>query len=269
MSAPSPSQAHLVWSLAGKSWLAFWLLTVLFTAWVNWRPGRSDGGLELLAFCIWVGGVVAWCYWYGRRRRAVAMARVCHTLGLEFTPRVKDLAEFDDFALFQLCPERYGLNCMRGCVGGLDVVLMDYVHGEKARSSDFAMTVSATQTVVMLPGAGTGLPDLLLVPKVGIWNKNLVSSVTVDDLGIGQGLDEEFTKKYKVGGPDTAAIRQVFAAETLAFFADNPGWTVEVVAGKILTYRDGKRRKPRNCPEMLSQAGLMVKALRAASSVKR
>jgi hypothetical protein len=261
MSANSKSNTFFAWSLAGKCWLGFWILTLLFTTWVIWRPGRSDSGPELLAICVWLIGAVAWWFWYGRRRRAIAMARTSQALGLEFTPRVKDLSEFDDFALFQRCSERYGLNQMRGRIAGLEVVLMDYVHGEKARTSDFAMSASATQTIVIFPDAGAGLPNLVVVPKVSMWEQNLVGRVEVDDLQIGAGLDEEFTKKYTVGGPDADAIRSLFGSETLAFFEQNPGWAVEVVSGKLLAYRDGKRRKPHKCPDMLSQARRIVQTL--------
>jgi hypothetical protein len=80
---------------------------------------------------------------------------------------------------------------------------------------------------------------------------------------VGFGDDLPFSNRYWVCGPSGEAVRRAFRPEVLHFFAQRPGWWVEVLGGRLLAHCKGPC-DPADCPRLIAEAVQMHRVLMRA-----
>jgi hypothetical protein len=80
---------------------------------------------------------------------------------------------------------------------------------------------------------------------------------------VGFGDDLPFSNRYWVCGPSGEAIRRAFRPEVLHFFAQRPGWWIEVLGGRLLAHCKGPC-DPADCPRLIDEAVQMHQVLMRA-----
>jgi hypothetical protein len=156
------------------------------------------------------------------------------------------LAELSRCPLFKRGHSHAMRNLMHGAVGETSVIVMDfrYTVGSGKHQHTHA------QTVILLPTGGEHLPAFTLYPENFFHRIGEVFGFKDIDFA----EHRAFSRRYRLKGPNEVAIRRAFNPEVRAFFAANPGWSVEVAEGQFLVYRGSKRCKPENSPQRVAEA---------------
>jgi hypothetical protein len=135
---------------------------------------------------------------------------------------------------------------MRGSLAGRPAMLMDYQFTTGSGENQ----TTHRQTVALFPDAGRGLPDFELAPE-NIFHK-IGAVFGYQDIDFESS--EEFSKRYLLRGREEDRVRAAFSADALAFFAQAPGWTVQLREGRVAVYRAGRRCRPEEAPSFLAEA---------------
>ena len=192
-------------------------------------------------------GAVVW--WQNGRRRG-AMTAVATRLGLTY----KEQANTDAFrtllALRAIADvpilirgfRQWSTNEMAGQRGGRELRLFDFHYSLRAKGVG-----APGLTVVLVPGAGAGLPDFALAPATAF-----------DKLGEAFGSRDidfpthpEFSRQYLPRGADEPAIRRAFGPRALELFSRERDWRVEVANGHLAAWRATKPISPSEVPELV------------------
>jgi len=202
-------------------------------------------------------GVGAYFAWLNEKKRTAALADVAVRLGFTFEAKVsnEEAATLGSFHLFRVGRSRKGKNLMRGKSDGADAIVLDYQYTVGGGKNSHTYS----QTVVIYPaatGAAT-LPDFTLGPEHW-WDK--IGEV-FGHRDIDFESSEEFSKHYLLKGPDEAAIRTLFGAEPLGYFAQHQGWSVEAAGGSLVIYHTGRRAKPEEMQPFLAETAAVRRTL--------
>ena len=202
-------------------------------------------------------GVGAYFAWLSEKKRTAALADVALRLGFNFEEKVsnEEAATLGSFHLFKVGRSRKGKNLMRGKSNGAEAIVLDYQYTIGSGKSSHTYS----QTVVIYPGSAgaAALPDFTLGPEHW-WDK--VGEV-FGHRDINFESSEEFSKHYLLKGPDEAAIRTLFGAEPLGYFAQHQGWSVEAAGGSLVIYHSGRRAKPEEMQPFLAETAAVRRAL--------
>ena len=202
-------------------------------------------------------GVGAYFAYLGEKKRTAALFEVATRLGFGFEPKVSndEAATLGTFHLFKIGRSRKGKNLMRGRSDGADAIVLDYQYTTGGGKNSH----THNQTVVIYAASAdaTALPDFTLGPEHW-WDK--IGEV-FGHKDIDFEASEEFSKHYLLKGPDEAAIRALFGAEPLGFFAQHQGWSVESAGGSLAVYRADKRAKPEELQPFLAETAAVRRAL--------
>ena len=190
------------------------------------------------------------------RERTEAMERVCIEMGFVFEPQadIDLLTSLGDLPLYKRGHSRRAKNMMTGRVGddAVKVVNFQYTTGGGQHQH------TSKQTVAVFPQVTRSLPDLQLAPE-NVFHK-LGQVFGYQDIDFESNPD--FSGRYLVRGPDETAIRAALYPETLSFFAEHEGWTVEIRSGTVGIYRAGQRSKPEDVRTFLEEAREVLRSLR-------
>ncbi len=202
-------------------------------------------------------GVGAYFAIQAEKKRTAALLDIATRLGFTFVPKVsnEEAVTLGTFHLFNRGHSRKGKNLMRGKSGGAAVAILDYQYtiGGGKNSHTYS------QTVAIYPPSpeGGGLPDFTLGPEHW-WDK-------IGDVFGHHDIDfeasEEFSKHYLLKGPDEQAIRALFGAEALGFFAQSQGWSVEAAGGGLAVYRSSQRAKPEEMQPFVAETDAVRRVL--------
>lgn len=191
------------------------------------------------------------------RKRTEALAQAAATLGLVFEPRgdLDLLRAIADLPLFNRGHSRRAKNVMSGHAAGQpDGRIFDYTYTTGGGKNAHTWR----QTVALIP-AGHQLADFVLAPE-NFFHR-------IGELFGYQDVDfeenREFSSRYLLRGRDETAIRAAFNADILAFFAGEPGWTIEARSGHLGIYRAAKRARPEDLQGFLADVQRVAQALRA------
>ena len=201
-----------------------------------------------------VGGLIAYSFKL-ERDRTEALQALAATMGLTFQPRIDDdlARSFGDLPLFGRGHSRKGTNLLSGQRDGTELRLFDYRYTTGGGKNSHTYQ----QTVALFPGAGRGLPDLLLAPE-NIFHK-IGQVFGYQDIDFESAPD--FSSHYLLRGSDEMAIRSAFNIGALQFFGTHQGWHVEVMGGTVGIYKSGIRPKPADLPTFLAEARDALRAL--------
>jgi hypothetical protein len=208
-----------------------------------------------LVFAALIAGLVVFLR-ARERKRTDAMAGACADMGFTFEAR-SDLEQFEalrDMPLFKRSRKIDGRNVMSGRVGSDPVTLFEYQYTSGAGEDQ--RTIS--QTVAVFPGGAPAWPDCQLSPE-NVFHK-IGHVFGYQDINFESS--PVFSKQYLLRGPDETAIRAAFYPETLEFFAQQPGWSVEARAETVAVYRAGVRQEPDGVRAFLDQAYAVIRAIR-------
>jgi len=214
----------------------------------------------LIPLLILGGAALAWAIVaLGRAegKRTEAMAQAASALGLVFEPRgdLDLLRATADLPLFGRGHSRQAKSVMSGRMAGEeDVKIFDYRYTTGGGKHSHTWR----QTVALFP-AGHRLPDFVLAPEH--FFHRIGGLFGYQDIDFEE--NREFSSRYLLRGRDETAIRAAFTSDRLAFFAGEPGWTVEAASGYLGIYRDRKRTKPEQLQAFLADAQRVAQALRA------
>ena len=192
----------------------------------------------------------------GEKKRAAALFDVALRMGFTFEAAVpkERLAALGPFRLFKRGHGHRAKNLMRGKSDGGEVVVFDYQY--TTGGGQDSQTIK--QTVAIYPGVATaGLPEFTLAPEH--WWSKIGELFGQRDINF--EASEEFSKHYLLKGPDEAAIRALFGAEPLGFFAQNQGWSVESAGGQLAVYRASQRTKPEEMQPFVAATAAVRRAL--------
>jgi len=202
-------------------------------------------------------GIGAYLAYVGEKKRTAALFDVATRLGFTFEPTVSNetAATLGSFHLFKVGRSRKGKNLMRGRSDGADAIVLDYQYTVGGGKNSHTYS----QTIVIFPAApgAAAIPDFTLGPEHW-WDK--VGEV-FGHHDIDFEASEEFSKHYLLKGPDEAAIRTLFGAEPLGFFAQHQGWSVESAGGSLVIYHTGRRAKPEEFQPFLAETAAVRRAL--------
>ncbi len=249
------------------------------------------GAMVPLGAAVALWAVAGWLL--ARKARARRMEMACEALGFTFTgelspARLKALGDFHALHWRQ-SPAAYHL--MEGYRDGCAVALLElrYPTGDPnqptarrtvvlvgrslaapAPARDFARHFRAPRAAAhavqeAVPGdpalrcAGAGLPGgpaFRLEPLgPGDWIGQRLGWIDTPFPG-----HPAFSKRYRVEGPCDEAVRRALRPEVLDAFAAHPGWSVEVLGGRLLAHRKGPC-DPADCPRLIAEAVTMYRAL--------
>jgi hypothetical protein len=202
-------------------------------------------------------GVGAYFAWLNEKKRTAALADVALRLGFSFEPKVsnEEAATLGSFHLFKIGRGRRGKNLMRGKSDGAEAIVLDYQYTTGSGKNSHTYS----QTVAIYPGeaGAAALPDFTLGPEH--WWDRVGEIFGHHDINF--EASPEFSKNYLLKGPDEAAIRTLFGAEPLGFFAQHQGWSVEAAAGSLVVYHSGRRAKPEEMQPFLADTAAVRRAL--------
>ena len=202
-------------------------------------------------------GVGVYLAYLSERKRTAALADVALRLGFSFEAKIsnEEAATLGSFHLFKVGRSRKGKNLMRGKSDGADAIVLDYQYTVGGGKSSHTYS----QTVVIYPGSAgaAALPDFTLGPEHW-WDK--VGEI-FGHRDINFESSEEFSKHYLLKGPDEAALRTLFGAEPLGYFAQHQGWSVEAAGGSLVVYHTGQRAKPLEMQPFLADTAAVRRAL--------
>ena len=210
--------------------------------------------LIVLAMVALFGGI-----WYFavqmERKRSEAMLATCQAMGFAFEEKgdVDSLRALGDLPVFNHGHSKRARNVMSGRTADQEVKLLDYQYTTGSGKNSH----THSQTVALFPGAGQGLPDLSLSPENFLHKIGEVFGYQDIDFD----SSPEFSAVYLLRGPDEQAIRTAFTPDIQGFFAQQPGWHVEVRGGSVGIYRSSKRCKPEEAPALLAEALGVLRAV--------
>ena len=204
-----------------------------------------------------LAGVAIYAVSVAEKKRTAALFDAATRMGFTFEPKIanEEAPALGLFHLFQRGHGRKGKNLMRGKSGGAAVAVLDYQYtiGSGKNSHTYRQTV----TIYPPSPDGSAPPDFTLGPEH--WWDKIGDVFGHHDIDF--GASEEFSKHYLLKGPDESAIRALFGAEALGFFAQHQGWSVEATGGALAVYRSGKRTKPEEMPPFLAETDAVRRVL--------
>ena len=190
------------------------------------------------------------------RKRTEELEYLATSMNYAFEPigNLESLRAAGELPLFKHGHSRRARNVMTPRAGVEGPMVLDYQYTTGSGKNQH----TSVQSIALFQRGGPSMPDLVLAPE-NVFHK-------VGQLFGYKDIDfdsaPEFSAHYLLRGPDEAAIRSAFFPETLSFFAEHAGWTVEVQSGTVAVYRAGKRSKPADVRTFIEDVKGVLAALR-------
>lgn len=181
-----------------------------------------------------------------KRREAILVA--AEEMGLTFFPEgdATLLERLSGFKLFSQGRSRKMKNLIQGDSGEVKIAIFDYQYTTGSGKNSH----TSNQSVVSLQSAELICPDFTMRPE-GMFDK-IGSALGFQDIDFES--HDLFSKSFVLQGSNEEAIRKYFTPSLHDFFAARPRISVEAQSGTLFFYRSGKRIKPDEIRDNLSQA---------------
>jgi hypothetical protein len=190
------------------------------------------------------------------RQRCRALAEAARRLGLEFQADAPALAapEYRNLHIFSQGRERTYGNILTGKPDGTEgVVICDYHY----KTGDGRGTRTSRQTVALLSCPQADLPRFELRPEID--GGEIRSVFGYQDIELTES--PLFRQRYRLRGPDEAAIRALFGLNLRRYFESHPGWCVDGRGPWLAVYRRGWLVPPKTLAAFLDELKLLFRAL--------
>ena len=185
-----------------------------------------------------------------QKRRCAALLQIANNLGMQFTAEKSDpdAFGFSTMKLFSRGRSRQIRNRISGPMADATGMLFDYrfTVGSGKHSSTHRQTVAAFQ----IPTAH--LPEFSCKPE-HFFHK-VADLFGFDDIDFES--EPAFSKAYHLSGPDEAAVRTLFNADTIRRLEAqvDKHWSIDGQQHWLIVYRANKTIKPEARPEFLLEA---------------
>lgn len=197
--------------------------------------------------CVLAGLSLAWMVMREKTRDA-GLALASEELKFEYQRDGRPLLKerFTRFALFQSGRRKRIKNVLQGHYDNIEALLFDYrfITGSHRHYRIHRQTVGAFRL------ADESFPEFSLRPE------NVIHKIS-EAMGY-QDIDfeenQQFSGRYLLRGPDEDAIRKLFSADILEFFAANPGWSVEGGGEWIIVFRRDRRADTKKLGDFVKSA---------------
>jgi hypothetical protein len=177
--------------------------------------------------------VLAMAFYFSWRRRK-DLEELAASLGLEFLPEGPGQYELEGTGLeiFRLGQGRKAENFIRVRSGSGSLGIFDYryITGSGKHSQTHAFTLA------LIGGVRAQVPQFELKPESLIYK--IGEAIGFKDIDL--PAFPEFSDKYRLTGPDEAAVHLFFTPHRAAWFEHNPGLRVQGAPGHVVFFkRDG------------------------------
>lgn len=177
--------------------------------------------------------VVALAFWLERKRRSDLMA-LAASMGVRFSPEGPDLYSLEgtQIELFRLGRSRKAVNMIEVSSSGGQIRIFDYryVTGSGKHSHTHNFTVA-------LIACGRSVPHFDLKPETFMYKIGELVGFRDIDLP----AFPLFSEKYRLTGPDEAAVHLFFTPRRAAWFESRPGLRVQGAPGHALLFKNDRR----------------------------
>lgn len=181
-------------------------------------------------------------------RRTQAVKAVADQLGFTYkeTPN-----QFVDSRISQsnLCAKgrnRRLKNVIKGHSNNIQISVGDYLYTTGSGKSKS----THRQTIVILECTQSYLPKFSLEPENML--HKIGSFLGYPDINFNS--HPEFSKRYRLTGPDESAIRNCFTPDVLTFFETHGGFCVEGMGSVFLYYKRGYTCQPQEWQKLINTA---------------
>lgn len=177
--------------------------------------------------------VIGLVYWLERKRRN-DLRDLAASMGLRFSPEGPDIYSLEgtQLELFRLGRSRKAVNMMEVSSSGGQIRVFDYRYttgsGKHSQTHNF--------TVALIAG-GASVPQFDLKPET--FMHKIGELVGFKDIDL--PAFPLFSEKYRLTGPDEAAVHMFFTPRRAAWFESRPGLRVQGAPGHALLFSNGRR----------------------------
>jgi len=208
---------------------------------------------DFMPFII-IGGVIlliaggAWYSHVAAKKRKEAFVEVAESMGLVSSPEgdAELLNRFSNFKLFNQGRARKMKNVVQGDSGEVKIAIFDYQYttgsGKQARTHQ--------QSVVSLQSNNLRSPDFTMRPE-GMLDR-IGGALGFQDIDFDS--HPLFSNMFVLKSSNEQAVREFFSPALLEFFEGKKGISVEAQTGALFFYRPGKRIRPDEVKDYLTQA---------------
>jgi hypothetical protein len=202
----------------------------------------------IIAGALSVFGVILYFAHAAAQKRKGELEALAGELGLDFFPEGDSSvsAVLSKLRLFDRGRSKKFMNMMTGNANGVRIAIFEYRYTTGGGKNQH----THQQTVISFESENLALPFFELRPE-HMFHK------------IGQAfgykdIDFEshpvFSRRYLLRGPNESGIRDLFTPELLSFFEDqSKGICVEAGNARLIFYRAGKRLKPEQIRDFMSE----------------
>jgi hypothetical protein len=243
----------------------------------------------LSAWWVWAsgGGILGLVRWWQRTEINSQVEAWSQLNNFSYQDYVKkeDYPTAENLGAFKAWHE--GSNYLHGNWEGTIVEMLDYENVKVGRDNK----TYTTQTVVVLPGRGVGLPDFYLsANELGF---RVLQSLGIQGMKFAEGerlgpegtaLVRRFNERYRLFpgklqfmhdvsliGSERAGevelVRALFTLDMLRFFADRPGWCIEKQGDDLAIWKNKVVVPPQQRQQFLRDALETDRALHQASTL--
>lgn len=198
------------------------------------------------AVIIMIIGGIAWAH-FAEKKRKEALGVAADEFGLSFLPDGDGALEsrLGSFSLFGQGRKRKLTNLIKGDTDEVEIALFDYQYTTGSGKHQH----THKQSVAALHSTELQCPHFTMRPE-GMFDK-IGSAIGFQDIDFDS--HPEFSKMFVLKGEE-AQVRSFFVPSVLEFFEQHKGISVEARPGALIFYRSGKRVKPEQLKDLLSDA---------------
>lgn len=223
----------------------------------DWLP--ISGGIVVVVAALLIAGTIL------ERRRREAMAAVALETGFQYLGKDWGTeAPQLGAPLFRKGHSREFRNIMVGSAGGFRACVFDYQYvtgGGRSSQTHF-------QTVARFTRPGVVMPEFELQPE-GVLQK-------IGDAFVHKDIDfdshPEFSSRIQLRSPEEQKTREMFSPGLLSYIEgldQSKKWRIEGIGNTLLLYRSGRRVKPADFKEFLSETSSIASQFFSLAGLKK
>jgi hypothetical protein len=192
-------------------------------------------------------------------RGVIARQVVANQMGWQFSRDIAwaSIPYANYFQLFTQGIGRRVYDVIHGEAEGVGITIFNYQFAAKAT---VAQTVHA-QTVAMFQSNSISLPAFLLRPSSIKHQLGAAFSASISF-----PTHADFSSQYLLSGSDEIALRSLFSDSALAFFAGQPGWSLEGGGSQLFLYRESQILTPQYTPTLVNEGLRVLSVLRGVQA---
>ncbi|MFK7817573.1 MAG: hypothetical protein AB8G99_02545 [Planctomycetaceae bacterium] len=215
----------------------------------------------IIAGVLGLMGVIFYFSHAAAKRRTEAMEGIAQELGLDFFQESDSsvAVSLGKLRLFDRGRKKRFMNMMTGTANGVRIAIFEYRYTTGSGKHQH----THQQTVISFQSDLLSLPDFELRPE-HMFHK-IGQAFGYKDIDF--ATHPRFSKQYLLRGPGEQQIRELFEPALLEFFEDQKkGVCVEAGHSRLIFYRAGKRLKPEQIRDFMTEGFGVYSMLKQSNS---